>query len=216
MNLPLDRKISRDFAGAGAGGGLACAVEISESVKRIVALAAHINKIGVNAILLAHRAGDLARGFGVLSNELRAYTRQVTTSMKCLSEVSFCIVGEVSALLRKAHNLRLIEKTQQELRVLGKESLLDPVLERASQECLDRTHQLGRLHRELGSAVEEAQNLGQLGSVLASAARIEVAYAGVFSAELKDVTVEFGSAIEQIVAAVEQVKAAARAQGVRR
>ena len=62
----------------------------------------------------------------------------------------------------------------------------------------------------------EAQNLGQLGSVLASAARIEVAYAGVFSAELKDVTVEFGSAIEQIVAAVEQVKAAARAQGVRR
>ncbi len=60
MNLPLDRKIPRDFAGAGADGGLACAVEINESVKRIVALAAHINKIGVNAILLAHRAGDLA------------------------------------------------------------------------------------------------------------------------------------------------------------
>lgn len=58
MNLPLDRKIPRDFAGAGADGGLACAVEINESVKRIVALAAHINKIGVNAILLAHRAGD--------------------------------------------------------------------------------------------------------------------------------------------------------------
>lgn len=188
-----------------AGGELIRAVEISEGVKRVAAITARISRVGINAIVLAHRAGDLARGFGVLSNELRTFTQQVTVLMTKLSQTSLQMVESVSALLRQSHNVTLLKRTQHELRRRDAPPMVDAVLDRRIGDCRQRKDELGRLQRELQTLLEEARQSGQFGTVLARTARIEVTYAGTHAAELGDVAKEFGLAINQIVDSLEQL-----------
>ncbi|HOI51537.1 MAG TPA: chemotaxis protein, partial [Azonexus sp.] len=87
-------------AGAAAGEDLRRIVRINEEVKAVVAVAFRINLMALNAIFLAKRAGINARGFGVLSNELRVFSQDLRTQMQTLTAHIHAGVRDVSVVLQ--------------------------------------------------------------------------------------------------------------------
>ena len=65
---------------------LAGFVRLNEGIKGVVLIAFQINIMALNAILLAHRAGEVALGFGVISKELRSLSVELTGLMQELSK----------------------------------------------------------------------------------------------------------------------------------
>ena len=64
---------------------LAGFVRLNEGIKGVVLIAFQINIMALNAILLSHRAGEVALGFGVISKELRTLSVVLTGLMHALS-----------------------------------------------------------------------------------------------------------------------------------
>src|SRR5574343_1990987 len=92
-----------------AGVDLLRIVRINEEIKSVVAVAFKINIMALNAIFLAKRAGSAALGFGVLSNELRVFSRDLRTQMESLRQLIHSSVIEVSRLLQHSRYSRLLE-----------------------------------------------------------------------------------------------------------
>ena len=81
------------------GGELRRIVRINEEIKIVVSVAFKINIMALNAIFLAKRAGTAALGFGVLSNELRVFSKDLRTCMQSLTGLIHACVNEVSVML---------------------------------------------------------------------------------------------------------------------
>lgn len=185
------------------------AVSIGEGVKHIIRIAIRVRSIATNAILLAHRAGELARGFGVLSNELRGFTNQVTAQMDALSDVTFRLVGEVSVQLRLSHRTQLLRRAHAILPADATAATrLATVLSRHAEDSAIRTKTIERLHRELEITMNATDQLGQFGTVLARTALIEAAYGGEHSVALSGVAQEFNQTILQIIDAMRDARQA--------
>ena len=199
---------SRPGAPVPAGGGkdsldLLRIVRINEQIKAVVAVAFKINIMALNAIFLAKRAGSAALGFGVLSNELRVFSRDLRTQMESLRQLIHGSVIEVSRLLQHSRYSRLLEAGA---RLAGGNARLAEVLARRDKEAAVRLERLAKLRRELKLALEDAFQLVELGGVLAKSAKIEAAYGQSFAASLAQVSGEFDGIVEEIRVSLETLK----------
>ncbi|WP_348819402.1 chemotaxis protein [Fontimonas sp. SYSU GA230001] len=176
-------------------------VRINEQIKSVVRPAFRISVMALNAIMLARRAGDAARGFGVLSDELRRFAGELSQQMNGLRGLTASSVATVTALVKEARYLAISERIT--------------VVPPAVQEKLDevRTRQRVAVHqriltlRQTQASVrrlltDEILPLMQLGTVLARSAHIEAAYGGRFAAELGQVSAEFSRTIDEIETAL--------------
>lgn len=194
-----------------AASELVRAVSIGEGVKQIVLIAGKVRSIATNAILLAHRAGDLARGFGVLSRELRGFTDQVTTQMNILGECTFELVTEVSGLLRHTHRSVAMRRAVGMLPPQSAQvGAFAGLLARHVTDGTRRMKTIERLHGRLGDALAATDQVAQYGIVLARTALIEAAYGGEHSQSLTGVAREFNDTILDITEALRGVRSATR------
>jgi hypothetical protein len=170
-------------------------VRINEEIKSVVAVAFKINIMALNAIFLAKRAGTAARGFGVLSNELRGFSSQLRETMLSLNGLIHGSVGEVSVLLQDSRYNGVLNSAA----VSAPSDLrLRAVLERRNQRTAEYRGRLSTVRRSLRSSVDDACRLVELGGVLAKSAKIEAAYGAGFSASLAQVSGEFDGIVEEI------------------
>ena len=79
--LTASESYDTGVSSSGAALDLLRIVRINEEIKRVVSVAFKINIMALNAIFLAKRAGNAALGFGVLSNELRVFSKDLRESM---------------------------------------------------------------------------------------------------------------------------------------
>lgn len=180
--------------GAGAGEDLRRIVRINEEVKAVVAVAFRINLMALNAIFLAKRAGINARGFGVLSNELRVFSQDLRTQMQALTAHIHGCVRDVSVVLQDIRNTRLLRAA-----VAGVPALrLDDLVRRRERLNAEHQQHLATLRQQLRRALEDAFQLVELGGVLAKSAKIEAAYGQGFAAALTQVSGEFDGVVEEI------------------
>lgn len=170
-------------------------VQINEQIKAVVAVAFKINVMALNAIFLAKRAGTAARGFGVLSNELRSFSSQLRDTMLSLNGLIHGSVEEVSVLLQDSRYNRVLLAT-----AVGAPSgsRLHAVIERRNQRTVECRGRLSKVRRALRSSIDDACRLVELGGVLAKSAKIEAAYGAGFSASLAQVSGEFDGVVEEI------------------
>jgi hypothetical protein len=170
-------------------------VRINEEIKAIVAVAFKINIMALNAIFLAKRAGTAARGFGVLSNELRSFSSQLRETMLSLNGLIHGSVGEVSVLLQDSRYNGVLNAAAVSA---PSDPRLHAVLERRNQRTAEYRGRLSTVRRSLRSSVDDACRLVELGGVLAKSAKIEAAYGAGFSASLAQVSGEFDGIVEEI------------------
>ncbi len=182
-------------------GELAGIVRVNEEIKAIVATAFRINLMALNAIFLAKRAGNAALGFGVLSNELRRFAQDLTRHMSSLRDMTSGSVGSVTGVVQQQRNSAILAEAirQSGDGVPG----VREARKRGAARLAEQQAKLRALDLRLRAAVEETQQLVELGGVLARSAKIEAAYGGGFSPALMQVSTDFAEVIAQIKRSLE-------------
>jgi methyl-accepting chemotaxis protein len=188
-----------------AGVDLLRIVRINEEIKSVVGVAFRINIMALNAIFLAKRAGTAARGFGVLSNELRIFSQDLRDGMAALTSLIHGCVTEVSVVLQDIrHTALLRQAVEQSSAACGRQVL-------AAREVENERHaeHLARLRKQLRGALDDAFRMVELGGVLAKSAKIEAAYGQSFAVPLAQVSGEFDGVVEEIRASLEALRRSA-------
>jgi hypothetical protein len=189
--------------GADSQGGspLLRVVGINEQIKRIAATAFQVNMMALNAILLARRAGRMALGFSVLSNELREFIRRIEDAMARLGALTQETVRAVSqdARQEQIHRCLRLAEVQLKRHDLRRAAALTQVLESRGRLAGMRAGRSDALRRSMLATLQDAGQLGQYGLVLARTARIEATYGGEFSEALVQVAVDFDATINEII-----------------
>lgn len=180
-------------------------VRINEEIKAIVGVAFKINIMALNAIFLAKRAGTAARGFGVLSHELRVFSQDLRDSMVGLTRLIHACVSEVSHVLQDIRQTRLLHQAVESSRD-GR--LVEVLAERESRNAEHAQH-LVVLRKQLKRALDDAFQLVELGGMLAKSAKIEAAYGQSFAASLAQVSGEFDGVVEEIRTSLEALRRSA-------
>jgi methyl-accepting chemotaxis protein len=188
-----------------AGVDLLRIVRINEEIKTVVNVAFKINIMALNAIFLAKRAGTAARGFGVLSNELRVFSQDLRDCMAALTKLIHGCVNEVSLVLQDIRHTRLLRQAV-ELSPVARMADVLAVREIENDRHLQR---LASLRKQLKRALEDAFQMVELGGVLAKSAKIEAAYGQSFAVPLAQVSGEFDGIVEEIRASLESLRRSA-------
>lgn len=188
-----------------AGLDLLRIVRINEEIKSVVGVAFKINIMALNAIFLAKRAGAAARGFGVLSNELRSFSQDLRHCMASLTGLIDACVTEVSVVLQDIRHSRLLRQAVESSSWTGGQDVLA-----ARQAASDRHLQrLAGRRKQLQRALDDAFQMVELGGVLAKSAKIEAAYGQSFAASLAQVSGEFDGVVEEIRKSLESLRRSA-------
>jgi len=182
---------------------LARIVRVNEEIKAIVTTAFKINLMALNAIFLAKRAGEAARGFGVLSNELRRFAQDLTREMTTLREMTANTVSTVTGVVQHKRLNSILDRAIDLSPEPSKGEAL--VQRRRGKELTERQSMLRDLDRRLRRSLEDTAQLVELGGVLARSAKIEAAYGGTFSASLMQVSSDFGDVITLIKQSLERL-----------
>ncbi|WP_373976630.1 hypothetical protein NT239_07820 [Chitinibacter sp. SCUT-21] len=167
-------------------------VLIHEEVKVVIRNCFEINLMGLNAILLAKKAGESARGFGVISSELRLLSIELQTAMQHLSELTQELLAAATQRLQAERRL---------LRLADASSYSDhirAILEPAMQQAQNRLANLVPSSR-FDECLTDANRACTFGLVLARAARIESAYSGQMRSVLAELSETFAQKIEAIL-----------------
>ncbi len=184
--------------GQDSGRELRRIVRINEEIKTVVKTAYRINLMAMNAIFLAKRAGQSALGFGVLSNELRRFATELEQQMIALGQATGGSVVTVTAMVKEAHIVRMLERAHAECESKGREIIDEFLRRRRTTTLTDRHDQVAALNRNLSMMIESTARLVEMGGVLARSAKIEAAYGGGFSQSLKQVSSDFEGTIGEI------------------
>lgn len=188
---------------SGAALDLLRIVRINEEIKRIVAVAFKINIMALNAIFLAKRAGNAALGFGVLSNELRVFSKDLRERMMSLTRQIHALVAEVSAVLQDSRHDTIYARAMRDAPdVAG----LKAVLARREARHREAVERIASQRRSLRLAVDDAARLVELGGVLAKSAKIEAAYGAGFAASLAQVSGEFDGVVEEVRSSLDALR----------
>ena len=188
-----------------AGVDLLRIVRINEEIKSVVGVAFKINIMALNAIFLAKRAGTAARGFGVLSNELRVFSQDLRDCMGSLTSLIHGCVNEVSLVLQDIRHTRLLRQAAE----LSPKSQAVAVLAGRELKNAKQTQKMASLRKQLKRALEDAFQMVELGGVLAKSAKIEAAYGQSFAVPLAQVSDEFDTIVEEIRASLESLRRSA-------
>ena len=188
-----------------AGTDLLRIVRINEEIKSVVAVAFKINIMALNAIFLAKRAGTAARGFGVLSNELRVFSQDLRDCMAALTGLIHGCVNEVSLVLQDIRHTRLLRQAV----TMSARANASAVLAAREEDNAQHTQKLASLRKQLKRALEDAFQMVELGGVLAKSAKIEAAYGQSFAVPLAQVSGEFDGIVEEIRGSLESLRRSA-------
>ncbi|SEL69856.1 Methyl-accepting chemotaxis protein (MCP) signalling domain-containing protein [Atopomonas hussainii] len=179
-------------------------VGLREEIKTINSIAFQVNLLGLNAILLAKQFGEVARGFGVISAELRAFSKQLASHMQAIAQ----------------HSVNLVSLETQGLCVQKRHRLLCSAHGRSTSDWLIQAQQrqqgvLSNLQAERESTFKhmreflgEAYQTCLFGTVIARSARIEAAYAGNQGMVLTTTSLDFSSRVDQVLASLDRLKQA--------
>jgi hypothetical protein len=175
-----------------ASSGLQRVIALSEEVKAVAEVSRRLGLEAINAMLVARRAGDSVRGFGVVSTELRQFSAALESQMQILLVDIARLVHGVAGLAREDRMCRQLGLAG---RACGDCASLKPALARvegaaaaaadASRQDWDRV-QLG---------IRRSIRLCDTGRALARGARIEAVYGAAMAGELG----QAGQAIERSI-----------------
>lgn len=169
-------------------------VRVNEDIKSVVKLAHGINLLALNAILLSRRAGNLALGFGVISDELRMFSKTLTKNMEALMQLSYASIQTIS--LHRRH-LRMNTLMASAAEQITETAYQDYLHASTGQAMLLRNNTL-QAYERLQNLLRDAEDTSRFGSVISRSLKIEATYGGSFSHMLAQIAADFGLFIDAI------------------
>ena len=179
------------------------AVKVNEEIKKVVRISSEVNMAALNAMLIAKRSGRASLGFGVVSSELRMFSRKLDGMMGRLADVVFELVRDI------AEQRKLVRSRAILLRAAGEApaGTLDAVLARVEQEVGAIAATIAQNKQRLLVHLELAKKLCEMGSAISRSAKIEAAYGGAFTASLRQVSSGIEGTVEAILLTLKSLRA---------
>lgn len=176
------------------GDRLRQAAEINEAIKAIAEIARRINMIALNAMLMARQAGSWSRGFGVVSVELRQFSRKLESLMEDLVGSISTSVIDIASLLRRFQEFRYLSQAAEETD--GCHVDVAALLAEKRSRLNDGVDQINTVWRDMHQDIGRALRFCQMGRCLARSAKVEAVYGGAMSGALGHVADEVGDSVD--------------------
>lgn len=184
-------------------------VSMRESIKEVSTCAFRVNMLGLNAILLAKKFGDAARGFSVISNELRAFGKELREQMSALNDSSAHLVELATFQLRLGRQMQLMQQSVDEQR---QQPLLLEALARQSARQANQQREIRQTLAQMAGWIDGAYQSCLFGTVIARSSRIEAAYAGASGQILTNTSNEFAQQVDHVLLSLDLLKVATGAR----
>lgn len=196
------------MTGAAANTELVRVAALRQGIRLIVSSAFRVNTMGLNAILLAKRFGEQAKGFGVISSELRGFSKSLGGTMQLLSQDSAELVSLATHQLKLRRQLHLMQSAAASW---GRpHAQMDAARQRQLQRDQAMGQRITELRRRMQERIDDAYQSCLFGTVIARSARIEAAYAGSAGLALTEASGEFARQVDQVLPSLELLKAAVK------
>ena len=180
------------------------AVKANEDVKKVIRISSEVNLVAINAMLVAKRSGERSRGFGVVSSELRLFSRKLESAMARLGTLIFGLVRDASAMQKQSRGRRhLLNTMAQSGRV---KELVEPMLMRKEDAVRKTGHIIETNWQTLQFHLARALQLCETGNALVRSAKIEAVYGGDMSMTLGQVATQIEEAVNEILATLKQLQ----------
>lgn len=178
-------------------------VRVNSGIRQVIAISRRVNLVAVNAMLAARQAGSQARGFGVVSAELRAFSSQLSQQMQDLDGLIYELVHGVAEAAHISRRQRYMADTRQ----------CEDAAPHLAAAAAHIEQTLGAIdaassERWIGlrTRLERALRLCGTGIALSRAAKIEAVYGGVLAGGLRQVAEEIEMAILDILGTLKQLR----------
>jgi hypothetical protein len=171
-------------------------VAINEDIKQVMRIAGQINLAAINAMLIANKIGRGRSGFGVVSAELRAFSRRLSEAMALLMAQISELVREMAVMIRMRKMMRLQLEARQ---AAAHYTHWDEVLRDKSIELQRTCVSIGEFRGKLLQSVGRANKLCAMGLSLSYSAKVEAVYGGDQVGALRQVSQDAEAAIDTIL-----------------
>ncbi|MBS0354923.1 MAG: hypothetical protein JSR83_13625 [Proteobacteria bacterium] len=185
------------------GQSLQLVVEISAGIRQVTALSSQVNLVALNAMLAAKQAGSQARGFGIVSSELRQFSGQLDRQMHELGDFIGDLVHSVAESARIRLHVAHLDQIPAAIqpRLAGAAARIEARQARIDSDGSERWF-------GLGNRLDHALRLCSTGVALSRAAKIEAVYGQALAASLRQVADEIEDAIVTILGTIKQLRRA--------
>ena len=177
-------------------------VRVNKGIREVIGISRRVNLVALNAMLAAQQSGIQARGFGVVSSELRQFSGQLDRQMRELDRFIYSLVHTVAEAARirrhRAHFLGVADHSAAGDSLAGAQQRINAV-----QQQIDDDSDEG--WRGLRQRLNQALRLCGTGVALSRAAKIEAVYGSTPSCDLRQVADDIERAILSILGTLKQL-----------
>lgn len=179
-------------------------VQVNTGIRTVIAISRRVNLVAVNAMLAAKQSGAQARGFGVVSAELRNFSSRLDQQMQDLDVFIYSLVHGVAESAR-VHRRQM--HFQAACRCVAARPSLAAGAGRIDSRLADIDGHSAERWDGLRSRLDHALRLCGTGVALSRAAKIEAVYGSAQAGGLRQVAEEIEKAIADILGTLKQLRA---------
>ncbi|NJA07324.1 hypothetical protein [Methylomonas sp. UP202] len=168
-------------------------VSLNEHIKEILRISSASYLVAINSMLISKASGQRLLGFGVVSSELRQFSRKLETAMIQLSQLTYAM-SKKAAIYKKLSRERHLLMTTLTKSPRGEQTMKLP-LQNKSAALLSVTDEFAEDIEKLNRYSKRTLQLCKAGNALARSAKIEAAHGG----DMRQVLNEIAEQIEKTV-----------------
>lgn len=181
-------------------------VRINEEIKKVMAITDEVNLTALNAKFMAHKSGGKAIGFGVVSSELRQFSKKLEHHMQVLEKLVYSMVSRAAYIGKQsrfqAHLSRAMRQCQNE----HNRSRLAAVLAPKQEELEKLGFVVQREYIGFRMEVARALKLGRMGATIAQRAKVEAMYGSELARALTQVSGQVENAVDRTVDILKNIR----------
>ena len=181
-------------------------VRINEEIKKVMLITDEVNLTALNAKFMAHKSGGKAVGFGLVSTELRQFSKKLEHHMEVLEELVFGMIGRVAYVGKQS---RMQEQLSRAMRQCPNERLRAKIaaILKPKQDELDKiSFVVQREYIGFRMEVARAFKLGRMGATFAQRAKVEAVYGSDLAGALTQVSNQVEGSVDRTLQILKNIR----------
>lgn len=181
-------------------------VRINEEIKKVMAITDEVNLTALNAKFMAHKSGGKAIGFGVVSSELRQFSKKLEHHMQVLEKLVYGMVSRAAYIGKQSRLQGCLARAMRQCPNERSRARLAAVLAPKQEELDKLGFVVQREYIGFRMEVARALKLGRMGGTIAQRAKVEAMYGADLARALTQVSCQVENAVDRTVGILKNIR----------